>query len=82
MFKFFGALLLGMFLFAVPAQASNFNFHIFDKVHNDHHVWTRDEDRRYRTYRTQQHQVYRPIRRTPQTQQQAYWNWRHRQDGR
>ena len=48
-----------------------------DKQHNDDHHWDSHEDRAYRMWVKENHRKYREFGRLPETDQQAYWGWRH-----
>jgi hypothetical protein len=51
------------------------NYH--DKNHNDDHEWNNHEDRAYRLYVKQNHRKYRSFDKLHESDQQAYWDWRH-----
>jgi len=48
-----------------------------DKNHNDDHEWNGQEDRAYRMYVKQNHREFRDFSTANETDQQAYWDWRH-----
>jgi hypothetical protein len=48
-----------------------------DKNHNDDHQWNGQEDRAYRLYVKQNHRHYHAFTTLNESDQQAYWDWRH-----
>jgi hypothetical protein len=48
-----------------------------DKNHNDDHEWNGQEDKAYRIYVKQNHHKYRDFSKANESDQQAYWDWRH-----
>jgi hypothetical protein len=59
-----------------PAQEQR----VYDSVHKDYHVWSGDEDRRYRTYLEDHHKKYRDFSQLSKKKQREYWQWRHDHD--
>ncbi len=48
-----------------------------DRNHNDDHEWNSHEDRAYRVYAKENHRKYRDFSKINESDQQAYWDWRH-----
>ncbi len=48
-----------------------------DRMHNDDHHWNGQEDRAYRVWAHDNHRRYRDFWRLRDSDQQAYWGWRH-----
>jgi len=48
-----------------------------DKQHNDDHQWNGQEDRAYRLYAKENHRKYGNFAKLSESDQQAYWGWRH-----
>lgn len=48
-----------------------------DKDHNDDHQWNNQEDRAYRVWAKENHRKYVQFNKIPESDQQAYWGWRH-----
>ena len=48
-----------------------------DKNHNDDHEWNSHEDQAYRVYVKQNHRKYGDFSKANESDQQAYWDWRH-----
>jgi hypothetical protein len=48
-----------------------------DKNHNDDHEWNSHEDKAYRVYVKQNHRKYRDFSKLNESDQQAYFDWRH-----
>jgi hypothetical protein len=48
-----------------------------DKQHNDDHQWNNHEDQAYRMYAKENHRKYRNFSSLKESDQQAYWGWRH-----
>lgn len=79
--RFLNAALLSAALIAPIAlsptvlQADDRVYH--DKDHNDDHHWDNHEDRAYRMWVKENHRKYRAFNRINESDQQAYWGWRH-----
>lgn len=58
-----------------PLQADDRVYH--DKAHNDDHHWDAHEDKAYRMWAKEQHRKYVDFNRLNESDQSAYWNWRH-----
>jgi hypothetical protein len=69
------ALMAPMAITPTILQAEDRVYH--DKDHNDDHHWDAHEDKAYRVYVKENHRKYRDFNRLPETDQQAYWGWRH-----
>ena len=67
---------------AVRAADSTVQIRLFDRTHKDYHVWDSREDQMYRQRLTDQHRKYKTFARQSHKNQDAYWGWRHTQDGR
>jgi len=48
-----------------------------DKQHNDDHQWNGQEDKAYRMWATENHRKYSDFSKLKDSDQQAYWGWRH-----
>jgi len=48
-----------------------------DKQHNDDHEWSAHEDQAYRMYAKEHHRKYNVFSKLRESDQQAYWGWRH-----
>jgi len=48
-----------------------------DKNHNDDHEWNSHEDQAYRVYVKENHRKSRDFSKAKESDQQAYWDWRH-----
>jgi Ni/Co efflux regulator RcnB len=82
--RFWNAALLGAALItpiavapmALRAEDNNTrSYH--DKEHNDDHHWDSHEDRAYRMYAKENHRKYSNFSKLRESDQQAYWGWRH-----
>ena len=69
------ALVLPVAVATIPLRADDHSYH--DKNHNDDHAWNNHEDRAYRIWVKENHRHYREFNRLNETDQQAYWDWRH-----
>jgi len=54
---------------------------VYDRSHNDYHMWDDHEDQAYRQYVGDQHMRYRGYSKLSRKQQTSYWKWRHTQGG-
>jgi len=50
---------------------------VYDRAHNDYHIWDDTEDRVYRQYLVEKHRAYQAFAELKEKEQRAYWNWRH-----
>ena len=48
-----------------------------DKKNNDDHEWNSHEDQAYRMWGKENHRKYNDFSKLKDTDQQAYWGWRH-----
>jgi hypothetical protein len=48
-----------------------------DKLHNDDHEWSNNEDQAYRAWGKDTHHKYKEFSKLKEGDQQAYWTWRH-----
>ena len=48
-----------------------------DKKNNDDHQWNGQEDKAYRAYGKETNRKYTDFSKLKDTDQQAYWGWRH-----
>jgi len=48
-----------------------------DKQHNDDHEWNNHEDQAYRMWAKDNHRKYVDFSKLKDSDQQAYWGWRH-----
>jgi hypothetical protein len=88
MYRYLGSLLLGAALIAPVGIRANNNpgddrredareRRYYDRDHRDYHLWDDREDGRYRHWRAERHEAYRPFYKVKRAQQRAYWKWRH-----
>lgn len=82
--RFWNTALLGAALIVpialVPnrARAEDKNARTYhDKEHNDDHQWNGQEDKAYRMYAKENHRKYVDFGKLKESDQQAYWAWRH-----
>jgi hypothetical protein len=69
-----GAAMLAPLAIAPTAlQAQSYH----DAAHNDDHQWNGQEDKAYRIYVKQNHRRYKAFAKLNDSDQQAYWGWRH-----
>jgi hypothetical protein len=77
--RFLNAVALGAVLLAPvaitprPLQAQTYH----DAKNNEDHQWNNQEDKAYRIYVKQNHRRYRAFAKLNDSDQQAYWAWRH-----
>jgi len=69
------ALIMPVAFAPVTLRADDRSYH--DKNHNDDHAWNDHENRAYRIWVKQNHRHYRDFAALKETDQQAYWDWRH-----
>jgi hypothetical protein len=69
------ALMAPMAITPTILQADDRVYH--DKDHNDDHHWDAHEDKAYRVYVKENHRKYRDFSKLQESDQQAYWGWRH-----
>ncbi len=50
---------------------------VYDPYRRDYHVWTRAENRAYRSYLAERHRAYVAYQRQRLAERRAYWRWRH-----
>ena|SRR5579862_5622853 len=60
---------------ALPADRRPATFH--DNGHNDDHQWNSREDKAYRMWAKENHRKYNDFAKLKESDQQAYWGWRH-----
>jgi hypothetical protein len=52
----------------------------YDEDHRDYHYWDAREDRAYRHYLRERHEVYSKHEALSREQQREYWRWRHERE--
>ena len=67
----------GSVVAAATPQEASVQVRVYDSHHHDYHNWNEHEDRAYRDYLRDRHEVYVEYERQNHKHQQAYWNWRH-----
>jgi Spy/CpxP family protein refolding chaperone len=60
---------------ALRAQDQNRTYH--DKDHNDDHQWNNQENQAYHVWAKDNHRKSGNFAKLKESDQQAYWNWRH-----
>ena len=74
----FSAALAGPLVVAPAAVLADDHDRVYrDRDHNDEHHWDNHEDRAYRMWVKENHRKYRDFRRLRESDQAAYWRWRH-----
>jgi hypothetical protein len=77
--RFLNAAALGAILLApiavAPTALRAQTYH--DAKNNEDHQWNGQEDKAYRIYVKQNHRRYKTFAKLNDTDQQAYWSWRH-----
>ena len=85
MFKYTGALLLGVGLIlpaALPAQDEHHDRdhdknRYYDSDRKDYHEWNEGENRAWHRYWEEQHHAAVEWQHAKEEQRRAYWRWRH-----
>ncbi len=77
--RFLNTAVLGAVLLApiaiIPPMLPAQTYH--DAKSNEDHQWNGQEDKAYRIYLKQNHRRYRAFAKLNESDQQAYWAWRH-----
>lgn len=63
--------------FASVVMAQSGPKEVFDKEHNDSHVWNSAEDSAWRRYLSDKHRTYHDFSKADEKEQKDYWKWRH-----
>ena len=75
-----GALLMAAVLVApvtVMAEDHHGEKRYYDRAHKDYHYWNDGEDREYRAYLVERHQVYVPFVQVNRRHRDEYFHYRH-----
>jgi hypothetical protein len=67
----------GSIVAAATPQEASVHIRVYDSKHHDYHSWNDREERAYRGYLTETHEVYRAYEKQHHKLQNNYWNWRH-----
>jgi hypothetical protein len=79
-FLVLGALCMAAAVFtptAVMADDHHGEKRYYDKAHHDYHYWNDGEDRQYRAYLVERHEVYVPFVQVNRRHRDEYFRYRH-----